>query len=63
MRVDEGVYYGTKFAATVWNPHVEHNDQLSSAQAWITAGPEDALNAIKVGWVVSYKINHFIERK
>lgn len=54
MKVGEGEYYGTKFAATVWNPHVEPNE-LSLSQVWITAGPEETLNAIKVGWMVSYK--------
>ncbi|KAL9682050.1 hypothetical protein QQ045_013843 [Rhodiola kirilowii] len=50
MRVDEGTYYGTKFAATVWNPHVELND-MSLAQTLISAGPPNTMNTIEVGWM------------
>ncbi|KAL9680815.1 hypothetical protein QQ045_012594 [Rhodiola kirilowii] len=55
MRVDKGTYYGTRFGASVWNPHVELND-ISLAQTMITAGPPNTMNTIEVGWMVNHQL-------
>uniref|UniRef100_A0A7N0V5D8 Neprosin PEP catalytic domain-containing protein n=1 Tax=Kalanchoe fedtschenkoi TaxID=63787 RepID=A0A7N0V5D8_KALFE len=51
VRVEDGTYYGTKFAVTLWNPHVEPKE-LSLGQAWLGAGLNEEVNTIEVGWLV-----------
>uniref|UniRef100_A0A7N0V5B9 Neprosin PEP catalytic domain-containing protein n=1 Tax=Kalanchoe fedtschenkoi TaxID=63787 RepID=A0A7N0V5B9_KALFE len=51
VRAEDGTYYGTKFAVTLWNPHVEPKE-LSLGQTWLVAGPNEEINTIEVGWLV-----------
>ncbi|CAL1360648.1 unnamed protein product [Linum trigynum] len=50
-----GNYYGATANINVWSPKVEGDNEFSTAQLWVYAGPE--VNVIEFGWMVTKKQN------
>ena len=50
----EGIFYGARASLNVWRPVVYDRD-FSLAQIWLSAGPDEELNTIEVGWIVSFR--------
>ncbi|KAE8677836.1 EARLY FLOWERING 3 family protein [Hibiscus syriacus] len=46
-------YIGAKADINVWNPQVEANDEFTTAQIWLKAGPGDNFESLESGWTVS----------
>ena len=47
-----GRYYGARAHINVWNP-MTYSGEYSIAQIWVLSGPQDRLNTIEAGWMVS----------
>ena len=50
----EGVFYGARSSLNVWRP-VVYDTEFSLAQIWLSAGPDEELNTIEAGWIVSFR--------
>ncbi|KAK6284434.1 PREDICTED: uncharacterized protein LOC18596072 [Theobroma cacao] len=47
-----GNYFGASAMLNVWNPPTFDNE-FSLAQIWLLSGPQDELNSMEAGWIVS----------
>ncbi|MBA0853916.1 hypothetical protein Goshw_023845, partial [Gossypium schwendimanii] len=50
-------YIGAKADINVWTPNVESEDEFTTAQIWLKAGPGDNFESIESGWTVSFNLN------
>ncbi|KAK8698563.1 hypothetical protein V6N13_114675 [Hibiscus sabdariffa] len=49
-------YIGAKGDINVWNPNVAADDEFTTAQIWLKAGPADNFESLETGWTKdSYK--------
>ncbi|KAK8698566.1 hypothetical protein V6N13_114678 [Hibiscus sabdariffa] len=49
-------YIGAKGEINVWNPNVAADDEFTTAQIWLKAGPADKFESLETGWMKdSYK--------
>ncbi|KAK8343129.1 hypothetical protein E1A91_A08G277100v1 [Gossypium mustelinum] len=46
-------YIGAKADINVWTPNVEAQDEYTTAQIWLKAGPGDNFESIESGWIVN----------
>ncbi|XP_040956028.1 uncharacterized protein [Gossypium hirsutum] len=46
-------YIGAKGIFNIWNPNVEAQDEYTTAQIWLKAGPGDNFESIESGWTVN----------
>ncbi|MBA0636179.1 hypothetical protein Godav_025851, partial [Gossypium davidsonii] len=46
-------YIGAKADINVWTPNVEAQDEYTTAQIWLKAGPGDNFESIESGWTVN----------
>ncbi|KAB2072104.1 hypothetical protein ERO13_A08G249100v2 [Gossypium hirsutum] len=46
-------YIGAKADINVWNPNVESEDEFTTAQIWLKAGPGDNFESLESGWMVN----------
>ncbi|KAL4303498.1 hypothetical protein GQ457_10G017710 [Hibiscus cannabinus] len=46
-------YIGAKGDINVWNPHVAADDEFTTAQIWLKAGPGDNFESLETGWTVN----------
>ncbi|KAE8698431.1 oleosin 1-like [Hibiscus syriacus] len=46
-------YIGAKGDINVWNPNVEADDEFTTAQIWLKAGPWDNFESLESGWTVN----------
>ncbi|KAH1105431.1 hypothetical protein J1N35_009199 [Gossypium stocksii] len=46
-------YIGAKADINVWNPNVESEDEFTTAQMWLKAGPGDNFESLESGWMVN----------
>ncbi|XVF46610.1 hypothetical protein PTKIN_Ptkin03bG0041500 [Pterospermum kingtungense] len=49
-------YIGIKGNINLWNPHVDSPGDITTAQIWLKAGPEDNFESIEAGWAVNPKL-------
>ena len=48
-----GPYYGARAYINVWNP-MTYDAEFSIAQIWVISGPQDRVNTVEAGWLVSF---------
>nr|KJB27266.1 hypothetical protein B456_004G287900 [Gossypium raimondii] len=46
-------YIGAKADINVWTPNVESEDEFTTAQIWLKAGPGDNFESLESGWMVN----------
>ncbi|KAL4302788.1 hypothetical protein GQ457_10G017730 [Hibiscus cannabinus] len=46
-------YIGAKGDINVWNPNVAADDEFTTAQIWLKAGPADNFESLETGWTVN----------
>ncbi|KAL4302575.1 hypothetical protein GQ457_10G017750 [Hibiscus cannabinus] len=46
-------YIGAKAEINVWNPNVAADDEFTTAQIWLKAGPGDNFESLETGWMVN----------
>lgn len=57
VQLKNGQYFGTKVALSLWNPQPVNRELFSLSQYWVAAGPDESVNTIESGWMVSTLIS------
>ncbi|KAJ7958325.1 Protein of Unknown Function (DUF239) [Quillaja saponaria] len=49
-------YVGATGDINIWNPNVESQDEYTTAQIWLKAGPGDNFESVEAGWMVNPRL-------